>query len=212
MASAPQFFTAEEVAKHDGGLRLRRLQREEAALRATNSESAEALHRLRKEQAECVRSVWIILHEQVYDVSAFLPEHPGGPEIILEMAGKDATEYFEKYRHSSIARRLAERLVIGYLATDAPHTASPSQPSSSASDAAPIPVSGALLSPSTLTAPEVIAATGSAPEDLAAAAAASSLLGSSNSSGIVPLLGDTTEGKDGEASALCLSPSDVGMR
>jgi L-lactate dehydrogenase (cytochrome) len=31
---------------------------------------------------------------KVYDVTSFLPNHPGGPEIILQNAGKDATKIF----------------------------------------------------------------------------------------------------------------------
>lgn len=34
---------------------------------------------------------WVIVHGEAYDVTEFLPEHPGGPAIILKYAGKDAT-------------------------------------------------------------------------------------------------------------------------
>ncbi|KAH9912516.1 glyoxylate dehydrogenase [Fomitopsis serialis] len=40
-------------------------------------------------------SCWIIVHGKVYDVTEFLPEHPGGQAIILKYAGKDATEAYE---------------------------------------------------------------------------------------------------------------------
>jgi L-lactate dehydrogenase (cytochrome) len=30
-----------------------------------------------------------------YDVTEFMPEHPGGPKVILKYAGKDATEEYE---------------------------------------------------------------------------------------------------------------------
>jgi L-lactate dehydrogenase (cytochrome) len=40
-------------------------------------------------------SCWVILHGRAYDVTEFLPEHPGGPKIILKYAGKDATEEYE---------------------------------------------------------------------------------------------------------------------
>jgi L-lactate dehydrogenase (cytochrome) len=36
-----------------------------------------------------------LLQRNAYDVTEFLPEHPGGMEIILKYAGKDATEEFE---------------------------------------------------------------------------------------------------------------------
>ncbi|KAF9243242.1 glyoxylate dehydrogenase [Melanogaster broomeanus] len=40
-------------------------------------------------------SCWIIVHGKVYDVTEFLPEHPGGSKIILKYAGKDATEAYD---------------------------------------------------------------------------------------------------------------------
>ncbi|KAK0714985.1 FMN-dependent dehydrogenase [Lasiosphaeris hirsuta] len=41
------------------------------------------------------KNCWVIIHGRAYDVTDFLPEHPGGPKIILKYAGKDATEEFE---------------------------------------------------------------------------------------------------------------------
>jgi hypothetical protein len=38
---------------------------------------------------------WVVIKKQVYDITTFLDEHPGGKDIILEYAGKDATEAFE---------------------------------------------------------------------------------------------------------------------
>ncbi|KAJ9160918.1 Cytochrome b2 [Coniochaeta hoffmannii] len=38
---------------------------------------------------------WVIVHGRAYDVTEFLPEHPGGQKIILKYAGKDATEEFD---------------------------------------------------------------------------------------------------------------------
>ena len=40
-------------------------------------------------------SCWVIIHGKAYDVTEFLPEHPGGPKIILKYAGRDATEEFD---------------------------------------------------------------------------------------------------------------------
>ncbi|KAM5348448.1 hypothetical protein ACJ41O_008272 [Fusarium nematophilum] len=41
------------------------------------------------------KSCWVIVHGKAYDVTEFLPEHPGGQKIILKYAGKDATEEYE---------------------------------------------------------------------------------------------------------------------
>ncbi|KAI5285200.1 hypothetical protein KEM54_000751 [Ascosphaera aggregata] len=40
-------------------------------------------------------SCFVVIHDKVYDVTNFLPEHPGGAKIILKYAGKDATEAFD---------------------------------------------------------------------------------------------------------------------
>ncbi len=37
---------------------------------------------------------WVIIDGQVLDVTAFLPDHPGGEKAILLYAGRDATEEF----------------------------------------------------------------------------------------------------------------------
>ncbi|KXT05367.1 hypothetical protein AC578_11094 [Pseudocercospora eumusae] len=40
-------------------------------------------------------SCWVILYGNVYDVTSFLPDHPGGSKIILQLAGTDATEEYD---------------------------------------------------------------------------------------------------------------------
>jgi isopentenyl diphosphate isomerase/L-lactate dehydrogenase-like FMN-dependent dehydrogenase len=37
----------------------------------------------------------VILYGKVYDVTSFLPNHPGGSKIILQLAGTDATEEYD---------------------------------------------------------------------------------------------------------------------
>merc|ERR1711879_1137230 len=50
------------------------------------------------------KSVWMVIHDKVYDVTKFLDEHPGGEEVLIETAGKDASEAFEDVGHSTDAR------------------------------------------------------------------------------------------------------------
>ncbi|KAI1797745.1 FMN-dependent dehydrogenase-domain-containing protein [Ganoderma leucocontextum] len=40
-------------------------------------------------------SCWVVIGSKVYDVTEFLPDHPGGTKIILKYAGKDATSAYE---------------------------------------------------------------------------------------------------------------------
>ena len=41
---------------------------------------------------------WIIIHQDVYDITEFLNEHPGGKHILMTVVGGDATEFFEELR------------------------------------------------------------------------------------------------------------------
>lgn len=40
-------------------------------------------------------SCWVVLYGNVYDVTEFLPSHPGGSKVILQLAGQDATEEYD---------------------------------------------------------------------------------------------------------------------
>mmetsp|Transcript_35910 Transcript_35910/g.102283 ORF Transcript_35910/g.102283 Transcript_35910/m.102283 type:complete len:135 (+) Transcript_35910:87-491(+) len=59
---------------------------------------------------------WICVHDLVLDLKQdFLDEHPGGPEIVTALAGREATEGFEDVAHSDAARDWANKFVIGYI-------------------------------------------------------------------------------------------------
>jgi cytochrome b involved in lipid metabolism len=70
---------------------------------------------------------WIAVGGKVYDVTKFLDDHPGGPEIILDVAGTEATEEFEDVGHSDGAREQLEEHLIGtqkgYVAPEKPEAA-----------------------------------------------------------------------------------------
>lgn len=61
------------------------------------------------------KSTWLVIHNNIYDVTAFLNEHPGGEEVLLEQAGKEATEAFEDVGHSTDARELMAKYKVGEL-------------------------------------------------------------------------------------------------
>ncbi|WVN90412.1 uncharacterized protein L203_105648 [Cryptococcus depauperatus CBS 7841] len=58
-------------------------------------------------------SLWMLLHNKVYDVTTFMDEHPGGDEVLLEEAGRDATEAFEDVGHSDEARKMLPKMFLG---------------------------------------------------------------------------------------------------
>uniref|UniRef100_A0A8C8FMS7 Cytochrome b5 n=1 Tax=Oncorhynchus tshawytscha TaxID=74940 RepID=A0A8C8FMS7_ONCTS len=79
------------------------------------------------EEQNTFKSTWIIINFNVYDVTKFLEEHPGGEEVLREQAGGDATESFEDVGHSSDAKEMAANMVIGELhPDDRPKMAKPS--------------------------------------------------------------------------------------
>ncbi|NXF12249.1 CYB5B protein, partial [Smithornis capensis] len=59
------------------------------------------------------REAWLVIHGRVYDITRFLEEHPGGEEVLLEQAGRDATESFEDVGHSTDAREMLKQYYIG---------------------------------------------------------------------------------------------------
>ncbi|KAI8817949.1 cytochrome b5-like heme/steroid binding domain-containing protein [Fimicolochytrium jonesii] len=63
--------------------------------------------------------LWIVVDGKVYDCTKFLDEHPGGEEVIVEVAGQDASEAFEEIGHSDDARQLLETLLVGRLPVSA---------------------------------------------------------------------------------------------
>jgi len=61
------------------------------------------------------KDIYVVIHDQIYDVTKFIDEHPGGEEVLLDLGGQDATEAFEDVGHSDEARETLEKLKIGTL-------------------------------------------------------------------------------------------------
>ncbi|KAK6432037.1 hypothetical protein LTR95_011798 [Oleoguttula sp. CCFEE 5521] len=61
-------------------------------------------------------SCWVILYNQVWDVTAFLPSHPGGTKIILQLAGSDATsEYDPVHPEGTLESSLPPEALLGKI-------------------------------------------------------------------------------------------------
>ena len=59
--------------------------------------------------------VWVVVNDQVLDVTSFLPDHPGGEKAILLYAGRDATEEFNMLHDPKVIPRYAPDSIIGSL-------------------------------------------------------------------------------------------------
>ena len=73
---------------------------------------------------------WIVIDGKVYDVTKFMDSHPGGPELITDNAGMDATDEFEDVGHSLGARKQLQDYLIGELDQPAAPARAPSSASS----------------------------------------------------------------------------------
>lgn len=61
------------------------------------------------------KSCWIAVHGVVMDITPFLNEHPGGPDVVVAVSGRDCTQEFEDVGHTDSARRLGDKYIIGTL-------------------------------------------------------------------------------------------------
>jgi len=61
------------------------------------------------------KDIFVVIHDKIYDASKFIDEHPGGEEVMLDVAGQDATEAFEDVGHSDEARETLAQLLVGTL-------------------------------------------------------------------------------------------------
>lgn len=51
------------------------------------------------------KDCWVIIDGEAYDVTKFLPDHPGGAKAVLIYAGKDATEEFDMLHERKVIQK-----------------------------------------------------------------------------------------------------------
>ena len=60
--------------------------------------------------------IWIVINDKVYDVSKYQLEHPGGPIVLMNRAGKHASLAFEQASHSKNAiENVMPKYLIGTI-------------------------------------------------------------------------------------------------
>ncbi|KAK2627900.1 hypothetical protein QTJ16_002546 [Diplocarpon rosae] len=86
------------------------------------------------------KDLYMVIHDKVYDTTAFVDEHPGGEEVLVDVGGQDATEAFEDVGHSDEAREILAGLLVGDLKRQpgdpAPKVSQPSSYSASSGGSA----------------------------------------------------------------------------
>ncbi|PYH67354.1 cytochrome B2 [Aspergillus vadensis CBS 113365] len=80
---------------------------------------------------------WVVINDEIWDVTEFAPEHPGGSGAILRYAGQDASQaYNEVHTPDLISKTLTTDKLIGHL----DQSSSPTKPhNNSVREAAPPP-------------------------------------------------------------------------
>jgi len=103
-----------------------------------------------KSEQDC----WLVVRGKVYDVTKYLDDHPGGVEIVTDLAGQDATEDYDDVGHSDEAHETLEEYLIGELDDGAGGSAATPAPSAPvAPKAADAPKAQAAPSPTPKPAP-----------------------------------------------------------
>jgi cytochrome b involved in lipid metabolism len=55
---------------------------------------------------------------KVYDITKYLDDHPGGAEVMLDVAGQNGDEFFEDIGHSKEARNELKKYLLGSYKID----------------------------------------------------------------------------------------------
>ena len=58
---------------------------------------------------------WLVINDEVYDVTEFMDEHPGGASMLKMVAGKDATLHFEELHKPEILSSIGAEFKIGVI-------------------------------------------------------------------------------------------------
>lgn len=59
--------------------------------------------------------LWMVIDNNVYNVTEFAKVHPGGLEVLYDCGGVDATEAFEEVGHSRVAVEMLKPMLVGRL-------------------------------------------------------------------------------------------------
>ncbi|KAJ5742766.1 uncharacterized protein N7511_011167 [Penicillium nucicola] len=59
--------------------------------------------------------LFVIIHGKVYDITNYVRDHPGGADVLVDVAGGDATAAYEDVGHSEDADEILETYLVGIV-------------------------------------------------------------------------------------------------
>lgn len=80
-----------------------------------------SLTRAEVEAHKSEKSCYVTIGDKVYDVTDFLDDHPGGPELVLDYAGKDIEAVLKdesSHAHSEAAYEVLDESLVGFLISE----------------------------------------------------------------------------------------------
>ncbi|GAM26830.1 hypothetical protein SAMD00019534_100050 [Acytostelium subglobosum LB1] len=80
----------------------------------TQTEKTFNLEEIKKHNS--LKDLWIIYNNDVYDITKFVEDHPGGEEVLKANAGIDGTQEFDDVGHSDSAKSKMKQYRIGRVA------------------------------------------------------------------------------------------------
>lgn len=69
---------------------------------------------------------YVTIADNVYDITDFVESHPGGPELVLDWAGRDVTDILkdeDSHKHSESAYEILEESLVGFVVSEKEKTA-----------------------------------------------------------------------------------------
>eukprot|EP01117_Protostelium_nocturnum_P001016 TRINITY_DN11339_c0_g1_i1.p1 TRINITY_DN11339_c0_g1~~TRINITY_DN11339_c0_g1_i1.p1 ORF type:complete len:567 (-),score=223.66 TRINITY_DN11339_c0_g1_i1:63-1739(-) len=71
------------------------------------------------------KDCWVVIDGKVYDVTSFLPEHPGGKKVVVNVSGKDASAKFWSLHGPEVLKEHGPKLLIGSVGNSSKSSENP---------------------------------------------------------------------------------------
>jgi cytochrome b involved in lipid metabolism len=90
-------------------------ERRDSGTEVSQQQDERRISRTEVSQHKLVDDVWIIVDGEVFDVTEFQHEHPGGVKVFRKVAGRDASKQFKQHHKMSTLHKYREQLSAGML-------------------------------------------------------------------------------------------------